>query len=109
MPSPASLISMLRVWTSSRSQGLSDRFITSLSEPTLADYMQTLVHQLAEAWDGKAITAEGLRRLDMRVVIDLDRYRAWWVIPSVQDISADRLSGVSGGQAFHCLAYRRPV
>lgn len=103
LPSPPSLMSMLKVWTSTRSQGLSERFLLSLSEPSLNTYMQAMVHQLAEAWDGKIITAEGLRRLDLRLVVDLDRSTAWWVIPAVRDIVEDSLSGVSGGVEFTAL------
>lgn len=100
VPGPASLFSMLKVWTSYRSQGLSERFIASLTEPTVQDYMRTLVHQLAVAWDGKIITAEGLRRLELRLVVDLDRSSAWWVIPQVQGVAEDLLSGTCGGNAF---------
>jgi len=103
VPGPESLLSMLRVWTSYRSQGLSERFIASLSEPAVEDYMRTLVHQLAVSWDGKIITAEGLRRLDLRLVIDLDRNSTWWVIPAVQDVAEDVLSGTCDGQAFNAL------
>lgn len=108
IPNPPSLISMLQVWTSLRSHGLSERFITSLDEPTLRDYMQTLVHQLAEAWDGKTITAEGLRRLDLRLVVDLDRSAAWWVIPRVQDLTEDLLSGISDGREFRAILTTDP-
>lgn len=108
LPSPESLLSILRVWTSVRSQGLSERFITSLSDPTLEEYMQTLVHQLAVAWDGKIITADGLRRLDLRLVIDLDRSSAWWAIPAAQDVVEDLLSGTSDGQSFTALLTTDP-
>ena len=99
---------MLRVWTSTRSQGLSDRFIASLGEPALAEYMQTLVHQLAKAWDGKTVTAEGLRRLDLRLVVDLDRTIAWWVIPSVPDLAEDILYGTEDGHEFTALLTTDP-
>lgn len=108
VPSADSLMAMLGVWTSTRSQGLSDRFIASLGEPSLIDYMQSLVHQLAEAWDGKTITAEGLRRLALRVVVDIDRATAWWVIPSVPDVTEDLLCGTADGQAFTALLTTDP-
>ncbi|MCK8616130.1 hypothetical protein [Gordonia sp. C13] len=108
IPSPSSLISMLRVWTSTRAQGLSERFIASLSEPVVGDYMRTVVHQLAVAWDGKIITAEGLRRLDLRLVVDIDRSAAWWVIPAVSDVTEDLLEGVSDGEQFIALLTTDP-
>ncbi|MCV7155022.1 hypothetical protein [Mycolicibacterium pyrenivorans] len=108
IPSQSSLISMLRVWTSTRAQGLSGRFIASLSEPTVGDYMRTVVHQLAVAWDGKIITAEGLRRLDLRLVVDIDRSAAWWVIPAVSDVTEDLLEGLSGGEEFTALLTTDP-
>ncbi|WP_099041846.1 hypothetical protein [Mycobacterium neglectum] len=108
IPSPASLISMLRVWTSIRSQGLSERFIVSLSEASVEDYIRTLVHQLAVAWDGKIITAEGLRRLDLRLVVDIDRSAAWWVIPAVPDVAEDLLEGHSDGEEFTALLTTDP-
>lgn len=108
VPGPGSLFSMLRLWTSYRSQGLSERFIASLTEPAVEEYMRTLVHQLAVAWDGKIITAEGLRRLELRLVLDLDRSSAWWVIPAVQDVTEDLLSGTSGGKQFTSLLRTDP-
>ena len=100
MPSATSLIKMLKVWTSTRSHGLSDRFVASLGDPSLAEYMKSLVYQLAQAWDGKTVTVDGLRRLDLRIVIDLDRANAWWVIPAVRDVSEDTLCGIADGREF---------
>jgi hypothetical protein len=108
VPSPESLISMLRVWTGTRSHGLSDRFVASLTELSLIGYMQTLVHQLAEAWDGKTVTPDGLRRLDLRLVVDLDRTAGWWVIPAVKDVTEDVLGGTADGQEFTALLTTDP-
>ena len=62
-----------------------------------------LVHDLAAAWDGKIITPEGLRPLDIRLAVDLDDAQAWWVIPSVTDVSADLLRGTANGVPFEAI------
>ena len=83
VPSPEALLSLLKVWTHHRSQGFSERFVEVLDDPDVQDYLRPLIHELAVAWDGKVITAEGLRRLEFRLALDLDRGSAWWVIPAV--------------------------
>jgi len=108
VPGPESLIALLRVWTSHRPQGLSDRFVESLDDPSVRDYVKTLVHELAEAWDGKIVTADGLRRLDLRLVLDLDRGSAWWAVPSVAGIAEDLLEGTSDGHPFSVVLTTDP-
>lgn len=103
VPSPEALLALLKVWTHHRSQGFSDRFVEVLDDPDVQDYLRPLIHELAVAWDGKVITAEGLRRLDIRLAFDLDRGSAWWVIPTVSDAPSDILSGATGGTDFSVL------
>lgn len=108
VPGPDALLALLRVWTSHRPQGLSNQFVRSLDDPKLRDYVKTLVHELAEAWDGKVITADGLRRLDIRLVLDLDRGSAWWVVPTVSGVVEDLLNGTSEGQSFSVVLTTDP-
>ena len=103
VPSPETLLALLKVWTHHRGQGFSHRFVEVLDDPDVQDYLRPLVHELAVAWDGKVITAEGLRRLEFRIAIDLDRASAWWVIPSVDDVPGDILKGTTGGGDFTVL------
>lgn len=103
IPSPMALLSLLKVWTHNRSQGFSDRFVEVLDDPNVQDYLRPLIHDLAMAWDGKVVTAEGLRRLEFRLALDLDRGSAWWVIPTVSDAPSDLLSGSTGGVGFTVL------
>jgi hypothetical protein len=82
--------------------------VESLDDPSVQDYVKTLVHELAEAWDGKIVTADGLRRLDLRLVLDLDRGSAWWAVPSVPGVAEDLLSGTSDGHPFTVLLTTDP-
>lgn len=103
VPSPEALLALLKVWTHRRSQGFSDRFVEVLNDSDVRDYLRPLIHELAVAWDGKVITAEGLRRLEFRLALDLDRASAWWVIPRVADAPGDVLTGKTGGTDFTML------
>lgn len=103
VPSADSLLGMLRRWVTHRGHGLTDRFVESLQDDEVLPILGPLLHGLATAWDGKIITAEGLRRLDLRLVMDLDDACAWWVVPAVRDFPGDLLKGVSNGQPFEAL------
>lgn len=99
-PPPAALMHSLRVWTRNRSQGFSDRFMTALNDPQLQIDLEPLIHALAASWDGKVVDAEGLRRLELRLTIDIDRGLAWWVIPAVHPSFTDTLVGTMRDSAF---------
>ncbi|MGC4154863.1 MAG: hypothetical protein QM628_17565 [Propionicimonas sp.] len=92
VPQPTPLLDLLRLWVRRRPQGFSDRFVQSLEDPNLGGMIARLIHSLAETWDGIVVTAEGLRRLDLRLTIDIDRREAWWVIPMVPSAPDDILS-----------------
>ncbi|HJP78057.1 MAG TPA: hypothetical protein VJ914_27540, partial [Pseudonocardiaceae bacterium] len=108
VPGPDALLDMLRVWAQHRGHGLTDRFVESLHDTDLLPILGPLLHHLATAWDGKIITADGLRRLNLRLVIDLDDLDAWWVIPAVSDITCDLLEGTSDAQPFEALITSDP-
>lgn len=103
VPRPDALLSLLKVWTQHRSQGFSQRFVEVLEDADVQGYLLPLIHELAVAWDGKVITTEGLRRLEFRMALDLDRGSAWWVIPSVNDPPDDMLTGTADGDNFSVL------
>jgi hypothetical protein len=103
VPDPDALLGMLRVWVTHHGRGLTDRCVESLRDTDLLPILRPLLHHLATAWDGKIISSEGLRRLDLRLAIDLDDVRAWWVVPAVRDITGDLLEGASEGQTFEAL------
>lgn len=100
VPGPDTLLFRLQLWTSRRPQGYSDRFREALTDSHLQDLLRPLVHDLAKSWDGEVVTAEGLRRLEIRLAIDIDRGETWWVIPAGRDDPADVLSGSSEGVPF---------
>ncbi|MFI2486873.1 hypothetical protein ACH47X_08185 [Promicromonospora kroppenstedtii] len=107
-PSPTALLELLKVWTHNRARGFSDRFVEVLEDPGVQDYLRPLVHDLATAWDGKVITADGLRRLEFRLALDLDRGKAWWVIPTAPGASSDLLEGSTDGVEFTVLVTPDP-
>ncbi len=108
IPAPSTLLSLLKVWTYNRTQGFSDRFVEALNDATLHGYLEPLLHGLAEAWDGNVITASGLRRLEIRPVLDLDEGETWWVIPAVAGAPDDVLVGTSDGEDFTVIVTTDP-
>lgn len=108
VPAPETLLSWLERWMRYRSHGLSEQFEAALADEELRPFVAQLVHDLATAWDGKIITPEGLRPLDIRLAADLDDARAWWVIPSVNDVSADLLRGTANGVPFEAIITADP-
>lgn len=108
VPAPDTLLSWLQRWMRYRSHGLSEQFESALGDKELRPFVAQLVHDLATAWDGKIITPEGLRPLDIRLAVDLDDARAWWVIPSVNDVSADLLLGAANGVSFEATIATDP-
>ncbi|MER6936441.1 hypothetical protein ABTX24_07340 [Nocardioides sp. NPDC127514] len=103
VPGPDALLSLLKVWTHRRSHGFSERFVEALDETAMHVYLKPLIHGLAVAWDGKVVTAEGLRRLEIRLAIDLDEGKAWWVVPAVSDLPGDIVEGRVDGTPFTAL------
>jgi hypothetical protein len=108
VPGPDSLTRMLQLWTGHHGHGLTDRFVQSLTDPDVRPILTPLLHDLATAWDGKIITAEGLRRLDLRLTVDLVEPSAWWVVPAVRDIAEDVLKGTLDGHVFESLLITDP-
>lgn len=108
LPGPESLVKLLCLWAGSRGHGLSERLVEALSDGDLAGYVTPLIYQLAKAWDGKVITPDGLRRLELRLAVDLDRSAAWWVIPSLSDVPGDVLTGTSDGHNFEATIMLDP-
>lgn len=100
VPGPEALLQFVKLWTGRRPQGFSDGFLDGLDEPDLRALLKPLIHKLATNWDGRVVTAEGLRRLDIRLAIDVDRAESWWVIPLVPEPPTDILSGTSSGRSF---------
>lgn len=108
VPAPSTLLGLLKVWTYNRTQGLSGRFVEALDDPTLHSYLEPLVYGLAQAWDGNVVTSSGLRRLEIRLVLDLDEGEAWWVIPAAAGAPDDILSGISDDVEFTAIVTTDP-
>lgn len=108
VPAAETLLNWLERWMRYRSHGLSEQFEAALGDEELRPFLAQLVHDLATAWDGKIITSEGLRSLGIRLAVDLDDARAWWVIPSVNDVSADLLRGSANGMPFEATIATDP-
>jgi hypothetical protein len=96
VPATEPLMRWLKLWTSSRPRGLSDTFLRNLGDDETAPMLAEIVHRLALSWDGLLMTAEGLRRVEVRLSLDLDRWRKWWVLAAADQVDHDRLSGTIG-------------
>lgn len=108
VPSTESLLRMLRRWVTRRGHGLTHRFVSSLRDEEVLPILGPLITDLAISWDGRIVTREGLRHLNLRLAIDLDEVRTWWVIPAVRDITGDVLTGTRDGQPFEALITNDP-
>lgn len=100
VPATAPLMHWLKLWTGSRPRGLSDTFMRNLADDETAPMLADIVHRLALSWDGLLITAEGLRRVDVRLSLDLDRWQKRWVLAATDQVDYDRLAGTIG--SAHC-------
>ncbi len=100
VPGPESLLTRLQLWVTGRSQGFSQTFLRAVADPDLRDLIKPLVHDLATSWDGKVVTPEGLRRLDIRLTVQPTRRLSWWSIPAVADAPNDVLKGAADGHEF---------
>ena len=100
IPGADALLQYLQRWTRRRPQGYSDRFLEALTDSHLRDLVKPVVHELATRWDGKVVTSEGLRRLEIRVAIDIDRSEKWWFIPAKKGDPSDTLTGSTAGMSF---------
>jgi hypothetical protein len=108
VPSADSLLRSLHRWTRLRPQGLSEMFVHSLTDPAAKDYVSVVVYELAAAWDGKIITTDGRRRLDIRLILDLEDEAIRWAIPAVAGLDGDVLRGTSAGIPFEAHLTRDP-
>ncbi len=86
VPDAESILRGLDVWTSSRQNVLGDTFMAALGD---ADKQRPLVgavvQALAEAWDGRVITRDGKRRIQIRLGLDLDEWSTRWLFPADVD------------------------
>lgn len=92
VPAPPALLKHLRLWAS-RPRGLSDAFKGALADDDLCSLLMPLVTALAERWDGRVVTADGKRRLEMHLVLDLEKWAAHWAIPVIDGVAYDLLTG----------------
>ena len=106
---PRPCCALLKVWTHHRSQGFSDRFVEVLDDPDVQDYLRPLIHELAVAWDGKVITAEGLRRLEFRLRSTSTEAAPGGLSRAVADAPSDILTGTTGGTEFTAARHARSV
>ncbi len=80
VPTPAALLNHLSLWVNTP-RGLSPTFVRALEDDQTQGLLVAHVHRLATQWDGVVLTAEGAKRLDVRIAIDLDDMVATWAFP----------------------------
>lgn len=107
VPSSDALLEYLRIWAA-RPRGLGEAFRRLLADDTLRPLLQPLVRGLAETWDGRVVTMEGLTHLDIAVVLDLERWAAWWAIPGGRGPAHDTLVGTIAGIPVEIAITRDP-
>jgi len=100
VPKQDALMDYLRFWSARRPQGLSETLRSALLDDALASLVAPIVTGLAAVWDGQVVTAEGQRRLDLRVVLDLQSWSAHWAVPIAEGLDSDVLVGNVGGADY---------
>lgn len=120
VPSREALMHYLRLWAS-RPRGLSETLRLALTEPQASKIVAPILEGLASAWDGRVITSQGRLRLDLRLVLDLDAWRAFWAVPLVDGVGPEdlteqgmdspvvRLSPPEHGRYFHLADAPEPT
>ncbi|WP_330275864.1 hypothetical protein OG205_09425 [Lentzea sp. NBC_00516] len=107
VPSASVLLSYLKMWMSAP-RGLSPAFQQLVSDPLQVELVGQLLVGLAEDWDGRVITADGLRRLDMKVALDVKRQRVSWVITAADGVDEDVLRGEIAAEQCEVAIFRDP-
>jgi hypothetical protein len=92
LPAAEPLAEYLRLWAA-RPRGLSEGFRHALADDALRSLLMPLVTGLAATWDGRVITAEGLRRTQVVITFNLERWTARWAIRVGPEAAPDVLRG----------------
>ncbi|UJW29999.1 hypothetical protein L3Q67_32950 [Saccharothrix sp. AJ9571] len=107
MPAPGSLLSQLRLWMA-RPRGFSEAFCETVHDPVRAKFLEPTIVRLAQHWDGRIVTNEGLRRLEIRLVLDLRGQTARWAITAADGVDTDVLQGEIDDQRYEVAISRDP-
>lgn len=94
----ASLLRFLRLWAR-HPRGLSEALEVALESADEAELLSLLLSALADSWDGTVVTPEGLPRLAIRLVLDLDCWHAGWAVQVADGVDGDVLFGQVAGRA----------
>ncbi|MFD4672476.1 hypothetical protein ACFWNN_22310 [Lentzea sp. NPDC058450] len=106
-PDATSLLSYLGMWMSVP-RGFSEAFCKMARDQAQADLMGPLLVGLADNWDGRVVTSEGLRRLELKLCLNIHRQRVDWAISAADGIDEDVLQGEIAGEAFEVKIERDP-
>lgn len=90
-PDGGGLVELFRLWAA-RPRGLGPALQRALDGGDFADLLQGQLAAAAAAWDGVVVTREGLPRLQIRLVVDLDSWQARWAVGATTAVRADRLT-----------------
>ena len=90
-PDGVSLVLLFRLWAA-RSRSLGPALQRALAGSDFADLLQGQLSAAASTWDGVVVTREGVPRLQIRLVVDLDGWQARWAVSTTTAIQADRLT-----------------
>ena len=93
VPSEGALLSYLRLWAV-RHRNLSETLRSALEDESLSAMIGPIVAALASAWDGRVVTPEGRRRLEVRLFLDLEGWQGRWMVKVGERVD---LSGSVGG------------
>jgi hypothetical protein len=93
---PDQLVHYLKIWAS-RPRGLSQPLLDALCDPDLQPLLGDLLSSLADSWDGRVIEQDGRASGQLRLVLDLDQWRAGWALEAVPHIATDDLHLPDGG------------
>lgn len=106
VPAEGALLAYLRLWAL-RHRTLSDTMRSALDDDSLSAMIGPIVSGLAASWDGKVMTLEGRRRLEVRLVLSLEDWQGRWVLAGAGRGGVLTLSGKVDGTA--CVAKARPA
>jgi hypothetical protein len=107
VPPADTLLSQLKLWMS-RPRGFGAAFQEMVRDPVQVNLVAPTIVGLAEHWDGRIVTSEGLRRLEIKLVLDIRRQTARWAIVVADGVDADVLRGEVGGQQYEVPICRDP-
>lgn len=81
VPAIGVILGALDIWTAAAQNSFSESFMRALRDTDIRPLLAAVVEALAQAWDGRVLTSDGMQRIAMCLSIDLEAWKVGWLFP----------------------------